>query len=39
VSKQEHALSKIVNLCANRGFIYPGSDIYGGLPMLLVLRQ
>ncbi|MGI6617324.1 MAG: glycine--tRNA ligase [Saccharofermentanales bacterium] len=31
MSKQEHALSKIVNLCANRGFIYPGSDIYGGL--------
>ena len=21
----------IVNLCKNRGFIYPGSEIYGGL--------
>ncbi|BED93092.1 MAG: glycine--tRNA ligase [Candidatus Paraimprobicoccus trichonymphae] len=24
-------LEKIVNLCKNRGFIFPGSEIYGGL--------
>lgn len=24
-------MEKIVNLCKNRGFIYPGSEIYGGL--------
>ncbi len=24
-------MDKIVNLCKNRGFIYPGSEIYGGL--------
>lgn len=23
-------MDKIVNLCKNRGFVYPGSDIYGG---------
>ena len=27
----EKTMDKIVNLCKNRGFIYPGSDIYGGL--------
>ena len=25
------SMEKIVNLCKNRGFIFPGSDIYGGL--------
>ncbi|MCH2188662.1 glycine--tRNA ligase, partial [Candidatus Gracilibacteria bacterium] len=24
-------MKDIVNLCQNRGFVYPGSDIYGGL--------
>ena len=24
-------MEKIVNLCKTRGYIYPGSDIYGGL--------
>ncbi|MCL2486685.1 MAG: glycine--tRNA ligase, partial [Oscillospiraceae bacterium] len=24
-------LDKIVSLCKNRGFVYPGSEIYGGL--------
>ena len=24
-------MEKIVSLCKNRGFIYPGSEIYGGL--------
>ena len=27
----EDLMSKIVSLCKRRGFIYPGSDIYGGL--------
>ena len=26
-----NSMDKIVNLCKNRGYIYPGSDIYGGL--------
>lgn len=25
------SMDKIVNLCKNRGFIFPGSDIYGGM--------
>ena len=25
------SMEKIVNLCKNRGIIYPGSEIYGGL--------
>ena len=28
---KEKSMDKIVNLCKNRGFIYPGSEIYGGL--------
>jgi glycyl-tRNA synthetase len=27
----ENLIEKIVSLCKRRGFIYPGSDIYGGL--------
>lgn len=27
----EKSMDKIVALCKNRGFIYPGSEIYGGL--------
>lgn len=27
----EKSMEKIVALCKNRGFVYPGSDIYGGL--------
>jgi len=27
----EKSMEKIVNLCKNRGFIYPGSETYGGL--------
>ena len=27
----EKTMEKIVSLCKNRGFIFPGSDIYGGL--------
>ncbi|HLP86510.1 MAG TPA: glycine--tRNA ligase [Candidatus Paceibacterota bacterium] len=29
--KNENGMEKIVSLCKRRGFIYPGSDIYGGL--------
>ena len=25
------SMEKLVNLCKNRGYIYPGSEIYGGL--------
>ncbi len=28
---KEKTMEKIVNLCKNRGYIYPGSEIYGGL--------
>ena len=31
LSNQEKTMDKIVSLCKNRGFVYPGSDIYGGL--------
>ena len=24
-------MDKIVGLCKNRGYVYPGSEIYGGL--------
>ena len=27
----DKSMDKIVSLCKNRGFIYPGSEIYGGL--------
>lgn len=30
-SKQSNLLDKIVSLCKRRGFIFPGSEIYGGL--------
>lgn len=28
---QENLMEKIVSLCKRRGFVYPGSEIYGGL--------
>ena len=28
---EEKTFDKIVALCKNRGFVYPGSEIYGGL--------
>jgi len=28
---KENLMDKIVSLCKRRGFVYPGSDIYGGL--------
>ncbi|MBQ3087151.1 MAG: glycine--tRNA ligase [Clostridia bacterium] len=31
IPNNEKSMEKIVNLCKGRGFIFPGSDIYGGL--------
>ena len=31
MNQSEKTMDKIVALCKNRGFIYPGSEIYGGL--------
>ncbi|MBQ7236066.1 MAG: glycine--tRNA ligase [Clostridia bacterium] len=31
MSNNTATMEKIVNLCKNRGFIFPGSEIYGGL--------
>ena len=31
MNNSEKTMDKIVALCKNRGFIYPGSEIYGGL--------
>lgn len=30
MAENKLTMEKIVNLCKNRGFVYPGSDIYGG---------
>ena len=30
-SREENLMEKIVSLCKRRGFVYPGSEIYGGL--------
>ena len=29
--KRTVTMEKLVSLCKNRGFIFPGSEIYGGL--------
>ncbi|MBQ8406583.1 MAG: glycine--tRNA ligase, partial [Clostridia bacterium] len=29
--KRAVTMEKLVSLCKNRGFIFPGSEIYGGL--------
>lgn len=31
LSNQEKTMEKVVALCKGRGFVYPGSEIYGGL--------
>ena len=31
MKNSEKTLDMIVNLCKNRGYVYPGSEIYGGL--------
>ena len=31
MNNQDKTMEKIVALCKGRGFIFPGSDIYGGL--------
>lgn len=30
-NKNENLMEKIISLCKRRGFVYPGSEIYGGL--------
>ena len=32
MKNSEKTLDMIVNLCKNRGYVYAGSEIYGGLP-------
>lgn len=31
MAKEENKMEKIISLCKRRGFIFPGSEIYGGL--------
>lgn len=31
MKQTDKSMDKIVALCKNRGFVYPGSEIYGGL--------
>ena len=31
LNNSEKTMDQIVALCKNRGFVYPGSEIYGGL--------
>ena len=31
MNNTEKTMDKIVALCKNRGFVFPGSEIYGGL--------
>ena len=31
MDNKEKTMEKIVALCKNRGFVFPGSEIYGGL--------
>ncbi|KKP91338.1 MAG: Glycine-tRNA ligase [Candidatus Nomurabacteria bacterium GW2011_GWE2_36_115] len=31
MEKDEKLMEKIISLCKRRGFVYPGSEIYGGL--------
>ena len=31
MENSKKTMDKIVALCKNRGFVYPGSEIYGGL--------
>ena len=31
LSNKEKSMDKIVDLCKSKGFVYPGSEIYGGL--------
>ena len=32
-------MEKIVSLCKRRGFIFPGSEIYGGLAFLILFLR
>ena len=33
----EKTMDKIVALAKSRGFVYPGSEIYGGLGIMVIL--
>ena len=35
----EKTMEKIVALAKSRGFVYPGSEIYGGLDKYMGLRE
>ena len=37
MEQSEKTLDMIVNLCKNRGYVFPGSEIYGGLANSWVL--
>ena len=37
MNNSEKTMDKIVALCKNRGFVYPGSEIYGGTTVRLAL--
>ena len=38
MNNQDKTMEKIVALCKGRGFVYAGSEIYGGLDQHLGLR-
>ena len=39
LTNQEKSMDKIVDLCKSRGFVYPGSEIYGGLANGIMARS
>mgnify|MGYP002247169876 CR=1 FL=1 len=39
MEQSEKTLDMIVNLCKNRGYVFPGSEIYGGLANSWGLRS
>ena len=38
MKNNEKIMDRIVELCKSKGFVYPGSEIYGGLANTWVLR-
>ena len=39
MKNSEKTLDMIVNLCKNRGYVYAGSEIYGGLAITKQWRK
>ena len=39
LKNSEKTMNQIVTLCKGRGFVYPGSEIYGGLSKDVYKRQ